>query len=105
MTSILRGQLLSLLAQTTDVQLRTVLHNPEVLLNPAVRAALPPSLVTGLREAVANALHGAFLVGFIIAHLALLSVFLPGVVFEMALDNDEITFAEVIFTVHGPFVE
>ena len=76
MTWILRGQLLSLLAQTTDVQLRTVLQNPEVLLKPAVRAALPPSLVTGLREAVANALHGAFLVGFIIALLALISVFL-----------------------------
>ena len=76
MTWILRGQLLSLLAQTTDVQLRTVVQNPEVLLKPAVLAALPPSLVTGLREAMANALHGAFLVGFIIALLALISVFL-----------------------------
>lgn len=76
MTGILREQLQGLLAETIDVQLRTLVQHPEILLQPAVRAALPPTLLAGLREAVAHALHGAFLVGFLISLLALLSVFL-----------------------------
>lgn len=76
MTGILRGQLQGLLAETIDVQLRTFVQHPEILLQPAVRAGLPPTLLAGLREAVAHALHGAFLVGFLISLLALLSVFL-----------------------------
>ncbi|MFQ5988640.1 MAG: MDR family MFS transporter [Candidatus Methylomirabilales bacterium] len=76
MTWILRRELVSLVAQTTSVKLRALVENPEVLLQPAVRAELPPFLLTGLREALAHALHGAFLVGFVVALLALISVFL-----------------------------
>ena len=76
MTWMLRGQLRALLAETVDVQLRTLIRHPEVLLQPTVRAGLPPSLLTGLREGLAHALHGVFLVGFVISLLALLSVFL-----------------------------
>lgn len=76
MTWLLRARLLSLLAETTDVQLRTLIQHPEVLLQPAVRTGLPLSLLTGLREAVAHALHGVFLAGFLVALLALVSIFL-----------------------------
>lgn len=76
MARILRGELLSLVGQTTEVKLRALIHNPEVLLQPAARAGLPPSLLVGLSNALAQALHGVFLVGFGIALLALISGFL-----------------------------
>jgi hypothetical protein len=76
MTWSLRKELLGVLARIPDAKLRIIAQHPEVLLQPVVRTGLPPPLVTGLREAVALALHGAFLVGFCIALLALISIFL-----------------------------
>lgn len=75
MTWLLNKRLLSLVAETTDAQLRAIIQHPEVLLQPVVRAGLPPSVLTALREALAYALHGAFLVGFFISVLALISIF------------------------------
>ena len=76
MSTVLQGKLLSLLAGTAETKLTTFIQNPEVLLQPAVRVGLPPALVNGLRGALAEALGGAFLIGFVIALLALASAFL-----------------------------
>jgi EmrB/QacA subfamily drug resistance transporter len=76
MTRVFRGQLLALVAGAAKEKLRSFLQNPEVLLQPAMREEMPPLLLTGLRGALAQALHAAFLVGLLIAVLALLSAFL-----------------------------
>ncbi len=76
MARILRGELLSLVGRTGEAKLKALIQNPEVLLQPAARAGLPPSLLVGLSEALAQALHGVFLVGFVIALLALVAAFL-----------------------------
>ncbi len=76
MARILRGELLSLVGRTAGATLGAFVENPEVLLQPAARAGLPPSLLVGLQGAMAQALHGVFLVGFAIALLAMVSAFL-----------------------------
>ncbi len=76
MVRVMRGEIMSLVGRTADLGLRQFLHHPEVLLQPAVRAGLPPSLLVGLQGALSQALHGVFLVGFGIALLALVSTFL-----------------------------
>ncbi|MFQ5658493.1 MAG: MDR family MFS transporter [Candidatus Methylomirabilales bacterium] len=76
MATMLQRNLLSLLAGTAEVKLKAFIQNPEVLLQPTVRAGLPPAILDGLRGALAEALAGAFLVGFVIALLALVSAFL-----------------------------
>jgi EmrB/QacA subfamily drug resistance transporter len=79
MVRILRGEIMTLIGRTADGGLGPFLRSPEVLLQPAVRAGLPPPLLVGLQGALAQALHGVFLVGFGIALLALVSTFLlPG---------------------------
>lgn len=76
MVQVLRGEIVSLVGRTADLGLRPFVQHPEVLLQPAVRAGLPPSLLVGLRGALSQALHGVFLVGFGIALLVLASTFL-----------------------------
>jgi hypothetical protein len=76
MARILRGELRALAAGAADMKLEAFVQNPEVLLQPAVRAGLPAHLLIGLREALASALHGAFVTGSLLALLALLAAFL-----------------------------
>ncbi len=76
MTIRLQGQLQSLIARTPEVKLRTLIQNPEVLLQPAARGGLPSALLDGLQGALAEALQDVFLLGFVIALLALISAFL-----------------------------
>lgn len=76
MVQVLRGEIMSLVGRTADLGLRPLVQNPEVLLQPTVRAGLPPALLVGLQGALSQALHGVFLVGFGIALLALVSAFL-----------------------------
>jgi EmrB/QacA subfamily drug resistance transporter len=76
MARILRGELHALTAGAAGMKLEAFVHNPEVLLQPAVRVGLPAQLLIGLREALASALHGAFVAGFVLALLALFAAFL-----------------------------
>jgi EmrB/QacA subfamily drug resistance transporter len=76
MARLLRGSLLGLAALTADQELRAFVQNPEILLQPAIRAGLSPSLLAGLRGALADALHGVFVTGFFLALLALASALL-----------------------------
>lgn len=76
MVRILRTEIMSLVGRTADAGLGAFLQNPEILLQPGVRAGLPFPVLVGLKGAMAQALHGLFLVGFGIALLALVSTFL-----------------------------
>ncbi len=76
MVQILRVEMMSLAGRTADTGLRAFVQNPEVLLQPAVRAGLPSAILVGLKGALAHALHGVFLVGFGITLFALVSNFL-----------------------------
>ncbi|MEE9172707.1 MAG: MDR family MFS transporter [candidate division NC10 bacterium] len=76
MVRILRVEILSLVGRTAEGSLSAFMQSPEALLQPAVRAGLPPPLLAGLQGALAQALHGVFLVGFGIALLTLISTFL-----------------------------
>jgi EmrB/QacA subfamily drug resistance transporter len=52
--------------------------NPNALIDPQARAALPPSALDALRRAMAAAIHNVFWVGTVLAALALLvSLYLP----------------------------
>ena len=90
MTRIMRGQLLSLVPDQTEANFTAVVQNPEVLLQPGVRATLAPSLLIGLREAMAKALNGVFVAGLCIALLALACAFLlpDGLVRDHALSEE-----------------
>jgi len=90
MTRIMRGQLLSLVPDQTEANFTAVVQNPEVLLQPGVRETLAPSLLIGLREAMAKALNGVFVAGLCIALLALACAFLlpDGLVRDHALSEE-----------------
>ncbi len=76
MARILRGELRTLAEVAADMKLEAFVQNPGILLQPAVRAGLPAHLLIGLREALASALHGAFVTGSLLALLALFAAFL-----------------------------
>jgi len=57
-------------------QLEALIAHPDALIEPTLRSALPPAVLSAFSQGLANALHGVFLVGLGIASLALLSAFL-----------------------------
>ena len=57
-------------------QVRDLVAQPDLVVNPATREMLAPALVAHLRLAMANALHGVFVVGLIVCVVALASSFL-----------------------------
>lgn len=89
MVRILRTEIMSLAGRMAEVEVKALVQNPEVLLQPAVRAGLPPSLLGGLQGALAHALHGVFLVGLGVALLALISILLlpEGLARDLALSE------------------
>lgn len=59
-------------------KLTDLLHHPDALLSPAARAQLPPPLLEALQQTLATALHWVFVVGLVVAALALIvTLFLP----------------------------
>lgn len=55
-----------------------LLRHPDALINPAARAQLPAPILDALQQILATALHWVFLVGLIVAVLALIvTLFLP----------------------------
>lgn len=69
-----------------------LLQHPDALIDPLARARLPREILTMVQSALADALRGVFLVGLIIAGLALLSAFLvpPGKAHEHAIHRESI---------------
>jgi EmrB/QacA subfamily drug resistance transporter len=59
----------------SDPLLATV-RNPDAIIDPLTRSALPPTLLEPLRLAMAQALHGVFVVGLLVSLLAFASAFL-----------------------------
>jgi hypothetical protein len=57
-------------------QLEALITHPDALIEPTLRSAMPPVVLTAFSQGLANALHAVFLVGLAIASLALLSAFL-----------------------------
>lgn len=57
-------------------QVRELVAQPDLVVNPATRETLAPALVAHVRLALANALHGVFVVGLIVCVVALASSFL-----------------------------
>jgi len=75
----LAGRLLRLGGVTDGVsraQLEALIAHPDVVVHPATRLTLPPAVLAAFSQALADALHAVFLVGFGIACLALASAFL-----------------------------
>jgi EmrB/QacA subfamily drug resistance transporter len=74
------GRELRLLAGTVDgalaAQLAQLAAHPDAVVHPTLRQALPAPVLHAFSQALANSLHAVFLVGFVIATLALLSAFL-----------------------------
>jgi EmrB/QacA subfamily drug resistance transporter len=70
-------------------QLDALIAHPDVVVHPALRLTLPPPVLAAFSQALANALHAVFLVGFGIACLALLSALLvpAGRAQDLALDE------------------
>jgi EmrB/QacA subfamily drug resistance transporter len=63
-------------AATGDVaQVRRLLQHPDALIDPVTRAQLPQQTLMVVRGALADALHAVFLVGLIVAVVALFSAF------------------------------
>ncbi len=59
-------------------KLADLIRHPDALVSPAARAQLPESILNALQQILASALHGVFVVGLIVAVLALLAtLFLP----------------------------
>jgi len=59
-------------------KLMDLLRHPDALLSPAARAQLPAPVESALQQILATALHGVFVVGLIVAILALIvTLFLP----------------------------
>jgi hypothetical protein len=55
-----------------------LLRHPDALLSPAARAQLPASVESALQQILATALHWVFVVGLVVAVLALIvTLFLP----------------------------
>jgi EmrB/QacA subfamily drug resistance transporter len=57
-------------------QLEGLVAHPDAVIQPALRATLPPAVLAAFSQGLANALHAVFLVGLGVAFLALLSAFL-----------------------------
>lgn len=74
------GRELQLLVGTVDgvsaAQLAQLAAHPDAVVHPVLRQALPAPVLRVFSQALANALHAVFLVGFGIAALALASAFL-----------------------------
>jgi Na+/melibiose symporter-like transporter len=59
-------------------KLMDLLRHPDALLSPAARAQLPAPLLSALQQILATALHWVFVVGLVVAILALIvTLFLP----------------------------
>jgi EmrB/QacA subfamily drug resistance transporter len=63
-------------AGVSDPRLQALIAHPDAVVHPELRAALPPAVLAAFSQALADALHGVFLVGLGIACLALVSAFL-----------------------------
>lgn len=62
----------------TPEELADLIRHPDALITPAAQAQLPEPLLNALRQILASALHGVFVVGLIVAILAFLAtLFLP----------------------------
>jgi EmrB/QacA subfamily drug resistance transporter len=74
-------------------QLRDLAAHPDAIVHPALRPSLPPAVLAVFSEALAHALHAVFLVGFVIACLALVSAFLvpAGRAQDLILDENRAT--------------
>jgi EmrB/QacA subfamily drug resistance transporter len=75
----LAAQLLTLRGATDGIspaQLQALVAHSDAVVHPAMRLTLPPAVLAAFSQALANALHAVFLVGFGIACLALASAFL-----------------------------
>jgi EmrB/QacA subfamily drug resistance transporter len=57
-------------------QLQALITHPDVVVHPAMRLTLPPAVLAAFSQALAGALHAVFVVGFVVACLALASAFL-----------------------------
>lgn len=57
-------------------ELEALIAHPDAVVHPVLRLHLPPAVLAAFSQALANALHAVFLVGFGIACLALASAFL-----------------------------
>jgi EmrB/QacA subfamily drug resistance transporter len=73
-------------------QLDVLIARPDAVVHPALRLTLPPPVLAAFSQALANALHAVFLVGFAIACLALVSAFLvpAGRAQDLALDEKRV---------------
>jgi EmrB/QacA subfamily drug resistance transporter len=76
-----------------EAEVAAIVHNPSAMIEPALRAGLPPALLHSMESALAHALHNVFIVGAVFAALALLAGFFlpastskPGS--EEAIDNN-----------------
>ena len=77
----LQGELLALLAASGPgtrlaAQVRELVAQPDLIVNPATRETLAPVLLAHIRLVLAHALHGVFVVGLIVCLMALVSSFL-----------------------------
>jgi len=77
MGAVMHGELQALsrsgLAGISSQELGTLVQDPDAVVNPAARAALPSAVVRALQAALGHALSGVFLIGLGIAFLAVLS--------------------------------
>ncbi|MBI3457443.1 MAG: DHA2 family efflux MFS transporter permease subunit [Candidatus Rokubacteria bacterium] len=73
-------------------QLQALIAHPDAVVHPALRLTLPPGVLAAFSQALANALHAVFLVGFAIACLALVSAFLvpAGRAQDLALEEHRV---------------
>ncbi len=95
LSSQLAAQLLSLPGATDGrarSQVEAFVAHPDAVVHPALRLTLPPPVLAAFSQALANALHAVFLVGFGIACLALASAFLvpAGRAQDLALDEHRV---------------
>jgi MFS family permease len=58
-----------------EADVARIVHNPSALIEPRSRAELPNQIIKPMERAIGSALHNAFLVGGIVAALALISGF------------------------------
>jgi EmrB/QacA subfamily drug resistance transporter len=59
-----------------ETEVAAIVHNPSALIEPTLRAGLPPALLHSMESALAHALHNVFIVGAVFAALALVAGFL-----------------------------
>jgi hypothetical protein len=73
-------------------QLESLIAHPDAVVDPTLRLTLPPAVLQAFSQALANALHAVFLVGFGIACLALISALLvpAGRAQDLALQENRV---------------